>query len=267
MSWDSLGVEVTSEREFLGRATWAALRLILLVLSAITSAAFFGEYAGGLFTWLVGPEMAPYMAAAVGALTLDGGAMAWAYLRQKHADTLGQMSIAGVMSIADLTASLIVTVLYLLLRGGLALGVYDAAGALTSLGRGLHVLGALVITIGIAANFGAAFAYAHFGAGARKAAQERQLESLAAAARFAADRRRLELVTQQALQAIYSQLPDLAQQQGGAAAGDYLAHTMPAARGIPAAANGAPEGSRAMPAAMPEDQPDRPFVNGSQAGG
>lgn len=249
-SWDSLGVEVTSEREFLGRATWAALRVALLLLSAITTAAFFAEYAAGLFGWLVGPDMAPYMAAAVGALTLDGGLTAWAYLRQRHADSMGQMSIAGAMSIADLTASLIVTGLYLLLRGGLALGVYDAAGALTDFGRGLHIMGALVITVGICVNFAAAFAYAHFGAGARKAAQERQLESLAAAARFAADRRRLELVTQQALQSIYSQLPDLATMQGGAAAGDYLAHTMTRA--------GKPAGSQAKQEAV------RPFPNGSE---
>lgn len=224
--------ELETERGAVARAAWLGLKLALLALSSLTTALFFLTYAGGAFTELAG-DFSPYLAALVGVLVLDGGAVTWSYLRSNHASTIGQMATSNVMALADLTGALMTTVLYLSLRSAFDVGVYDPAGNLTALGQTLHYFGLGVIVAGIAGNFAASFFYSLQDVGVRQATQRRQMESLAAGARFKADAARLELTTRAALAEISTALPELATMQGKQVGGDYLAHTMPVAR-VPA---------------------------------
>lgn len=228
--FDDLNTNIETERGALGRAAWAALRLTLLTLSALTTAAFFIAYAGGIFTDLVGPDLSPYLAALTGVIVLEGGALTWSYLRAHHASTVGQMATAQAAAVGDLAGSLLTSVLYLALSSSFDAGVYTAAGGLTTLGQALHYTGLAVVVAGIAGNFAATYIYTSADARVRAATQDRQLEALAASARYAADRQRLEMTTAAALQAIAAQLPDLATLQGNQAGGAYLAATMTAAR-------------------------------------
>lgn len=231
------------------RAAWLTLKIILLSLSALTTAAFFATYAAGIFANLVG-DLSPILAALAGVVVFDAAAVIWSYLRSHHATTAEQMSIASAAGAGALIGSLLTTVIYLALSSGFDVGIYDPAGELSTLGQILHYGGLALVVVGVAGGFLATYLYQNSGANVRQASQRRELATAAASGRFAADKQRVKLTTARTLQSIAAQLPDLAEKQGARVAADYLAHTMT---------------GRAEDAQAEEEQPARPFVNGKGA--
>jgi len=223
-------VSLETERTITARGAWLALKVVLLALSAATTAMFFYVFSGGVFAELAG-SASPAVAALVGVVVLDGGAVVWSYLRSSHASTIPQMAVANVTAWCDLAGSLLTSALFLTLRSGFEVGIYDAAGNLTQLGQTLHYIGLGVIVAGVAGNFLAMFVYSGADTAVRQATQQRQMQSLAAGAKFTADQARLQLTTRAALAEISGALPDLATMQGKQISGAYLATNMPVARG------------------------------------
>lgn len=252
--FDELNTNLETERTSTARGAWLALKVVLLGLSAATTAMFFYVFSGGVFQELAGPA-SPIVAALVGVVVLDGGAVAWSYLRSSHSSTVAQMAVANVTAWCDLAGSLLTSALFLTLRSGFEVGIYDAAGNLTQLGQTLHYIGLGVIIAGIAGNFLAMFVYSGADSAIRQATQARQMQSLAAGAKFTADQARLQLTTRAALAEISTALPDLATSEGKRISGDYLTTHMTAAR--------KPAGENAGNLAPMVIQPaDLPYSNG-----
>ena len=119
-----------TEGNWLAQAGWLFLRLFVVVLSALTTFAFFANYVGGAFTFIAGDSLSPYISGIAGLLVLDVAALIWGYLRGRHADTAAQMAIAGTMGVVDLSISILVTAVFFALNAGFSVGIYDGAGEL-----------------------------------------------------------------------------------------------------------------------------------------
>lgn len=183
MSHDfDFGLEDLLEEGSNGRTVggWVALGLglIFFLLSAMTTAAFFYRFAPGL-GFLFGAAAGAYVAAAVGVITLDVAALAWSYVRARGCTSRGQQALAGIVGAADLAGALLVSGLYVLLAGSaLDAGVTDTGGALTDFGRGLHLLGTVIVTAALVVNFGAIWVFSALSANTRAAAHATELAAV-----------------------------------------------------------------------------------------
>lgn len=205
-------------------ARWAAggLGLVFLVLSALTTAAFFFQYAPGL-GFLFGPDLAPYVAAAVGVLTLDLACLVWAFVRANGCSSQGQQTLALAVGVFDLVGALSVSGLYVLLSGGrLDAGVYDVAGQLTDFGQGLHLFGTLVITAALVINFGSVWAFSVLSAETRKATQQTALAAAVSEGKYRVAHMHTKQAVQKSIQTIGDRMPYVTDEVAAANAARYV---------------------------------------------
>lgn len=207
-------------------ARWAAsgLGLVFFLLSALTTAGFFFQYASGI-GGLLGPDLAPYMAAAVGVLTLDLASLVWSLVRSHGSNSETQQTLSGIVGGIDLVMALTVSGLYVLLSGSsLSVGVYDAAGGLTSFGRSLHLFGTLVVTVALTLNFGAVWVFAAVSSETRAAAQQTRLAAAVREGQYRVAHMHTKATVQRSLEAIAQRVPQVSQEAAAAAADDYVSH-------------------------------------------
>lgn len=213
-----LNLEDKAPAEHLAAIVGAIVRVFL----ALTTAGFFYIYGGQLFAWLVGPEYGAWLSALTGVFMLDGMAYLWPRLREKSSTTAAQMTAALIGAIATLGASVLVTVLFVILRTDW-IATVDAAGQLTTAGLAVNILSLAVMTGGIVGN---AILIAYFegtGAKSRQATHEAQLRALAARGQFEIERGEAELVVRRTLESLGDAMPTAAERAGRQNAARYLA--------------------------------------------
>lgn len=210
----------------IGGGIAAALAVAFFLLSAMTTAAFFFRFAPGL-GFLFGPEVGPYVAAAVGVLCLDAAALAWGYVRARGCTSRQQQTLAAVIGAADLVGALLVSGLYVLLAGStLDAGIVDAGGRLTNFGQGLHLLGTVTITLALVLNFAAVWAFSAVSADTRAAAQATELAAVVRDTQHAVNKLRARQVLERSVHDIGQALPAAAATAASDNARRYLSHTM-----------------------------------------
>ena len=190
---------------------------ILIVLSAMTTAAFFAAYAPTVFEF-VSPELSPYLAAAAGVICFEGASVVWSWLRANDSDTKEQLAIANVGAWGAMLCGLVVTAVFLALNSSLISGQLDAAAV-----NALSLLGGVLIVIGIAGNFALGFAYRNAAAGHVAAGNAAQLRALQTAARHSANMATADATLRRTLQAIQASLPETSKQQAATNAARFLA--------------------------------------------
>jgi hypothetical protein len=205
-------------------AKWAAggLGLVFFLLSSLTTAAFFFTFAPGLGL-LFGPDLAPYVAAAVGVLTLDLASLVWSYVRAYGCSSERQQTLSLAVGVFDLVGALTVSGLYVLLAGSsLDTGVRDAAGALTDFGQGLHLLGTVLVTAGLTVNFGSVWAFTAASAETRAATQKTKLTAAVREGQYTIATMHTKATVQKSLEAIAGQVPAVSDEAAAAAAVGYV---------------------------------------------
>jgi len=222
----SNGIE--SGKPVTARAVSVIFGGLLVLLSALTSAAFFYRFAGSAFSFLVG-DLSPWLAAAVGVLCFEAASLVWAWLRANDADTGGQLAVSNIAAWATMGGGLIVTVIYFALTSDLLVTRIDATAETV-----LSLIGGLLIIAGIAGNFAAGHIYrinasSHVASGNRA-----ELRAMQSGARFQADKETTLAELQRTLEAIRQDLPQHSQSQGAANARRYIAER----ETVPLSANG-----------------------------
>lgn len=161
---------------WIGKGLWIFVKLVAVVVSALTTGAFFYTYAGDAFAFVAGAS-SPLFSAVVGALILDGFSVLWSYLRGHHADTTREMKLAQIMAYMNMGTSVVCTAIYLMLNTAFNVGVYDAFGNMTELGQWLNGGGILVMAIGICGNFIAVGVYSDESATNQEALERTKLRA------------------------------------------------------------------------------------------
>jgi len=206
------GFEVDSENDSLGQLLWLLIRVFALAFSAMTTGAFFWRYVGDAFAFIFG-QWSPYVTAIAGMIALDGLSQAWAYVRGHQSSTTRQMSVARFMSWADLLASVVVTVVYLLLNAAFDVGIYAADGTLSQLGFVLNVIGVIILVAAIAGNFVAAHLFSDASASNREAVHLTEMGAMAATARHRIAKKQALLTAESTMGEIMSILPEHTRQR------------------------------------------------------
>ena len=206
------GFEVDSENDSLGQLLWLLIRVFALAFSAMTTGAFFWRYVGDAFAFIFG-QWSPYVTAIAGMIALDGLSQAWAYVRGHQSSTTRQMSVARFMSWADLLASVIVTVVYLLLNAAFDVGIYAGDGSLSQLGFVLNVIGVIILVAAIAGNFVASHLFSDASAGNREAVHLTEMGAMAATARYRIAKKQALLTAESTMGEIMSILPEHTRQR------------------------------------------------------
>lgn len=187
--------------------------LLVRALLALTTAGFFFTYGSQLFGWLVGPDYAGWVAALIGTFAIDGMAYVWPRLRESSATTGTQMTAAAIGTIGNMAISLLVTVIFIILRTTWV-QLTDPAGTLTAAGWLVNLTGLACMTIGIAGN-GALIAYYEYNsAQARDRRSQVEMDALKNQAASKLLRAQMELTIRNTLTQVGDQLPDVAQQAG-----------------------------------------------------
>jgi hypothetical protein len=188
----------------------------------LTTAAFFFRFAPGL-GFLFGPDIGPYVAAAVGVLTLDLACLVWAFVRANGCSSQGQQTLALAVGVFDLVGALAVSGLYVLLAGGgLDAGVYNAAGQLTDFGQGLHLFGTFVITAALVVNFGSVWAFSVLSAETRQAAQQTALAAAVSEGKYRVANAHTRQTVQKSLQVIGDRMTQVTDEAAAANAARYV---------------------------------------------
>ena len=206
------GFEVENENDSLGQLLWLLIRVFALAFSAMTTGAFFWRYVGDAFAFIFG-GWSPYVTAIAGMIALDGLSQAWAYVRGHQSSTTRQMSVARFMSWADLLASVVVTIVYLLLNAAFDIGIYAADGTLSQLGFVLNVIGVIILVAAIAGNFVAAHLFSDASAGNREAVHLTEMGAMAATARHRIAKKKALLTAESTMGEILSILPEYTRQR------------------------------------------------------
>ena len=181
---------------------------LLVTLSALTSAAFFFEYAGDAFTFLVG-DLSPWLAALVGVLCFEIASLVWAWLRAHDADTAGQLAVSNIAAWSTMGGGLVVTVIYFGLTTPLISAQLDATATMV-----FSLIGGVLIVAGIAGNFAAGHIYRINAATHAAASQSAELRAMQTGAAFTANRESTYAELQRTLEAIRDQLPETTTNQG-----------------------------------------------------
>lgn len=226
-------LEDTAPAEHLASIVGAIVRLLL----ATTTAGFFYLYGAGLFAWLVGVDYGAWLSAAVGVFLLDGLAYLWPRLRERSATTAAQMTAGAIGTIADLGASVLVTLLFVVLQTAWVETV-DASGQLTTAGLAVNIAGLVVMTGGIVGN-GLLIAYFEAnGAASRRAAHAAELRALTSRGQFEIERNEARLVVSRTLEGIGDAMPTAAERAGRQNAARYLSERFAERPGVEAHVNG-----------------------------
>ena len=189
----------------------------LLILSAITSAAFFWRYAPGVFDFL-SPAMSPYLAAATGVLCFEAASVCWSWLRAHDADTAVQLAVANVGAWGAMLAGLTVTAVYFTLNSDLIATRLDDAAIMF-----VSIAGGFLIVLGIGGNFALGFVYRNSAAGHMEASNAAELRAMQSAARHAARTETTRATLANTLQEIRRELPNQSKRQGAINAGQFIA--------------------------------------------
>lgn len=147
----------------------------LLVLSGVTSMAFFATYAWPMFAFLVGVDLAPYMAGLTGALCFEIASIVWSYLRANDAGTNGQIATATTAHWMALAGGVTVTIIYMVMSSELIAPYLDSRADLV-----LALIGMVLIVAGVAGNFLAASLYLNSGPSHTQATHEADIRALQA---------------------------------------------------------------------------------------
>lgn len=212
-----LTTELQDGKPALARSVSILFGAILILLSAITTAAFFATYASAVFVFL-SPALSPYLAAAAGVICFEGASVVWSWLRANDSDTGQQLAIANVGAWGAMFGGLIITAVFLALNSNLIAGQLDATAI-----ESLSILGGLLIVIGIAGNFALGFTYRNAAASHVAAGNAAQLRALQTAARHRANIATAEATLNNTLAAIQAGLPQHSKQQAADNAARYLA--------------------------------------------
>lgn len=212
--------------EFDGNEKSAAARAVgllfggaLILLSAVTSAAFFWEYSPDLFSF-ISPSLSPYLAAATGVLCFEMAAVAWSWLRAHDADTHGQLTAANVGSWGAMIGGLLVTAVYFILNNRLLAGQLDATAETV-----VSILGGLLIVLGVGGHFALGHVYRTSGAAHQAAEHGAEIRAMKASAAHTITAESVRATMANTVKRVRETLPDAARNQGGINADRYLAAT------------------------------------------
>jgi len=181
---------------------------LLVILSGLTSMAFFYRFAGSAFAFLVG-DLSPWLSALVGVLCFEIASLVWAWLRANDADTAGQLAISNVAAWLTMAGGLAVTVIYFGLTADLIAARLDATAEMV-----FSLIGGLLIIAGIAGNFAAAHVYRINAATHAAASQAAELRAMQQGASFTANREATFAELTQTIEAIRASLPEAASKKG-----------------------------------------------------
>jgi hypothetical protein len=204
------------------RTVAGGVGVVIRALLAMTTAGFFWIYGARLFEWAVGYEYGAWLSAAVGVFLLDGMAAIWPRLREKAANTSAQMNAAGAGALGCLAASVVVTLVFVILQTTFVATV-DAAGQLTAVGQVVNITGLVVMTGAIVGNGILIAYYESNGAESRKAQHAAELRALATRGQFEVERGQAQLVIARTLDDIGAAMPTAAQTAGRRNAERYIA--------------------------------------------
>jgi len=216
MSGYNFDSPLTHDKPVTARAVGVLFGGALVTLSALTSGAFFYEFAGSSFTFLVG-DLSPWLAALVGVLCFEVASLVWAWLRANDADTAGQLAVSNIAAWATMAGGLAVTVVYFGLTVDLVAARLDETAVMV-----LSLFGGLLIVAGIAGNFAAGHVYRVNAATHAAASQHAEIRAMQTGAAFSAEREATYATLAQTLEQIRRQLPETSTQQGAANAGQFI---------------------------------------------
>jgi len=205
-----------NQKPVTARAVGVIFGSLLVILSALTSAAFFYQFAGNAFTFLVG-DLSPWLSALVGVLCFEIASLVWAWLRANDADTAGQLAISNIAAWLTMGGGLAVTVVYFGLTVDLVASNLDQTANMV-----LSLIGALLIVAGIAGNFAAAHVYRINAATHAEASQNAELRAMQTGAAHTANREATYATLQQTLDEIRRQLPETSTKQGAVNARQFV---------------------------------------------
>lgn len=228
-SLDDLQIDTPSS--WTGRIVRWTMLIAFALASMITTFSFFAVYAPGLGS-VLHPDFAPFVAGTLGVVLFDLAGLGWTVLRARNSDSTAQFWIATAAAVATISLALLTSALYVLLSSSFDVGLYGAAGELTTFGQIMQIVGVVTMTAGFVLNFGAIAAYVNTGADVSKAVQDTQLRAFVTAGRHAADKARAELVTRRTLTEVMRQLPSLANAQGLVNGRGYLDQSFTAPRSL-----------------------------------
>ena len=200
--------EQNEELQSNGASTLLAtlLGIVIRVFLAITTAGFFAAYAADIWSWLLPPTLAANAAAVTGVVLIDGLAAGWTYLRRAAADTAEQQNYASVGAMLDMTLSLLVTAVFVmlttpLLQASVSPEIYTVMINLAAWA------GILIAVVAFAGNGVLWHFYANASAGAVQQLRFNELRALATKAEHDLDAERLKMWTEKALDNIRQELP------------------------------------------------------------
>jgi len=175
---------------------------VLVLLSALTSAAFFYRFAGDAFAFLVG-NLSPWLASLVGVLCFEIASLVWAWLRANDADTAAQIAVSSIAAWLTMGGGLVVTVIYFALTTPLINAQLDSTVETV-----FSLIGGLLIITGIAGNFAAAHIYRINAFSHAAASQAAELRAMQTSAAHTANRESTHAELVRTLEAIRAELPE-----------------------------------------------------------
>lgn len=254
-----LGDSVADENSWGGRIVEGVWMAAGVAISGAASFAFMYTYAPGLMAF-VGPDLSPILSGVVGVLFMEGGALAWDYLKTYRAHTKEQQTIAGAMYWLDLVLAVAVTLVYLMLTTNLSIGMVEASGQLSQLARIVNFSGILIMTLCIAANFAGAASFSHYSATSLESAQNTALRAIATSAAHATKKATFIGIWAGAVEQLRALLPETTRTEGKRRAANIISAIdgrpapAPATRQAPALMTAAPLDG-AMPTLTPATPP------------
>jgi hypothetical protein len=219
-----LNFEAETTGSTFGRFVLWAMLLVFAAASMITTFGFFANYAPGLGD-IIHPDYGWAIAGIMGVVLFDVAGLGWTVLRARNSDTSQQFVIATVAALLTITLALVTSGLQVILASAFDVGLYLTDGSLSAAGQNMQLTGVIVMTTGFVANFAAIAAYINASKEISTAVQNTQLAAYLTGAKFAADQARAQIVTQQTLQAIMQQLPQVARTAGAKNRDAYLDRT------------------------------------------
>ena len=201
----------------------------LFLLSAVTSAAFFYQYAASPFAPFAG-SLAPLLAAIAGVLVFEGASVTWSWLRSNDSDTSQQLTVSSIGAWSGLIGGIAVTIVYFGLNTDLM--VLDETAIYLS-----SVFGVLLIVGGVSVNFCLAFIYRLGASEQQQAQQQAQLRALQQAASFTVQREHTEAAMIESVAAIRDSIPTAARNQAQQAQKDFLDQQISSNHHQPASVN------------------------------
>lgn len=219
------GIDIDGDgRNSVAEIAWFVLRMLALLFATLTTGAFFYKYAGDAFSFLFG-DYSPHFTAVVGAISLDVFSQVWSYLSHNHADTERQILYSKTMGWLDISASVVVSSIFMLLNTAFQIGITTADGTLTTIGTTLNLVGAIIIVLAISGNFMGAHLYLNSSSSVQRANNAAKMRAYRAAGQFKIDQTREYATVSKTISNIQRQLPLLTEEAAGQEAEEYIGRT------------------------------------------